>query len=133
MISRGKDLFAHVFIDVLEENDYPVVSEAGADVLLVRPAIINLDVAAPDVKSASRSYTYTASAGQATLYVELYDSVTGQILARASDRKIGRRNDINWGMSRNSVSNSADAAKAFKYWAELLVEALNTAKKNAID
>ena len=129
MISRGKDLFGHVFFDVLEENGYPVVSEAGADVLLVRPAIINLDVAAPDIRTAGRSTTYSASAGQATLYVELYDSVTGQILARATDRKVDRNNDIRWTMSRSSVSNQADATRALKYWAELLVKALDNAKK----
>jgi hypothetical protein len=129
MISRGKDLFSHVFIDVLEENDYPVVSEAGADVLLVRPAIIDLDVAAPDIKTAGRTINYSASAGEATLYVELYDSVSGQILARASDKKADRRSDLRWGMSRSSVTNTADATRALKYWAELLVDALNTAKK----
>lgn len=133
MISRGKDLFAHVFTDVLEENGYPVVNSAGADVLLIRPAIINLDVTVPDKQTAGRSYTWSASAGQATLYVELYDSVTGQILARASDRKVERNSDIRWTMARSSVSNTADATRALKYWAGLLVKALDNAKKNGGD
>ncbi len=133
MISRGKDLFAHVFTDVLEENGYPVVNDAGADVLLVRPAIINLDVTVPDTQTAGRSYTWSASAGQATLYVELYDSVTGQILARASDRKVDRNAGIRWTMSRSSVSNTADATRALKHWAGLLVKALDNAKENGAD
>jgi hypothetical protein len=116
----------------LEENGYSVVNEAGADVLLVRPAIINLDVVAPDVQKAGRSRSYSASAGEATIYVELYDSVTSQILARASDRK-GNRSSVSWAMSRTSVSNTADFTRGLKYWAELLVDALNNAKKNAID
>jgi hypothetical protein len=131
-ISRGKDLFHHAFVDVLEERGFPVVNEAGADVLLVRPAIINLDVVAPDKQTAGRSRSYSASAGEATLYVELYDSVTSQILARASDRK-SNRNSVNWAMSRTSVSNTADFTRGLKYWAELLVDAMNNAKKNAID
>jgi len=131
MISRGKDLFGYVFIDALEENGYPFVSEAGADVLLVYPAIINLDVTAPDVESSRHSSTYSANAGEATLYVELYDSVSGQILARVSDRKVDRNNDLMWSMSRRSSGGSAEATKAFKYWAELLVDALNNAKKSA--
>jgi hypothetical protein len=131
-ISRGKDLFHHVFAEVLEENGYSVVNEAGADVLLVRPAIINLDVVAPDKQTAGRSRSYSASAGEATIYVELYDSVTSQILARASDRK-GNRSSVSWAMSRTSVSNTADFTRGLKYWAELLVDALNNAKKNAID
>jgi len=114
IIRRGKDLFGYVFVDVLEENGYTVVTDVGEDVLLVRPAIIDLDVAAPDIQTANRSTTYSASAGEATLFVELYDSVTLQILARASDKKTGRRNSINWTMSRSSVTNTADATRAFK-------------------
>ena len=133
MISRGKDLFGHVFTDVLEENGYPVVTTAGADVLLVRPAIINLDVAAPDTQTAGRSRTYSASAGQATLYVELYDSVTGQILVRAFDRKVDRDTDLRWAMSSSSVSNSADATRALRHWAKLLVKGLDRVKNGKME
>lgn len=133
MISRGKDLFEHVFIDVLEENGYPVVSAAGADVLLVRPAIIDLDVTAPDIQTAGRTTTYSASAGEATLFVELYDSVSLQILARATDRKADRNTSLRWTMSRSSVSNKADASRALKHWAGLLVKALDNAKETGVD
>lgn len=133
MISRGKDLFARVFIEVLVENDYPVVDTASADVLLVRPAIIDLDIANPDIQTASRSSTYSAGAGEARLFVELYDSVTLQILARASDKKASRANSLRWNMSRSSVSKTSDASKALRYWAELLVGALDNAKKNTVD
>ena len=122
-----------VFVDVLEENDYPVVTAAGADVLLVRPAIINLDVAAPDLRTAGRTTVYSASAGQATLYVELYDSVTAQILARATDRKADRNTGVRWAMPSSSVSNQADATKALKHWAGLLVKALDNAKENGVN
>ena len=133
MISRGKDLFGHVFIDVLEENGYPVVNAAGADVLLVRPAIINLDVTAPDIQTAGRTTSYSAGAGEATLFVELYDSVSLQILARATDRKVDRNTSLRWTMSRSSVSNKADATRALKHWAGLLVKALDNAKENGVD
>jgi hypothetical protein len=62
---------------VLEEDRYAVVDEAGEDVLLIRPAIINLDVNAPDTPQAGRSMTYVASAGEMTLYLEAYDSEPG--------------------------------------------------------
>jgi len=132
MIERGKDLFTHVFTDELEEGGYPVVHEPGQDVLLVRPAIINLDVAAPDV-GAGRTYTYTASAGEATLYIELYDSVTGQILVRALDRKADRDTDLRWTMSRNRSTNTHDARRALRHWAGLLVKALDRSKNNKLE
>ena len=58
------------------EDGYPVVEEAADDVLLLRPAIVNLDVAAPETSRMSRGRSYVDSAGQMTLYIELYDSVT---------------------------------------------------------
>ena len=85
--------FQAVFIKELESGGYPVVDESADDVLLVRPAIINLDVNAPDTPTAGRSRTYTSSAGEMTLYIELYDSVTGDLIAKALDRQKDRRTD----------------------------------------
>ncbi len=95
--------------------------------MIVRPAIINLDVNAPDTPQAGRSNTYTASAGEMTLYIELYDSVTGDIIAKALDRQIDRANAgfYTW---TNSVTNRAAALRILRGWAKILVNALNEAK-----
>jgi hypothetical protein len=114
------ELFHETFVEVLSaKGGYPVVSAAGDDVLLLRPAIIDLDVTAPDVPTAHRSYNFAASAGAATLYLELYDSVSGEILARAVDRKAANRpGDImRWA---NKASNRAEGKKVIAKWARLL-------------
>lgn len=125
---RASELFRNVFVEVLEEGGYPVVYENGEDVLLVRPAIIDLDITAPDTMKGGRSRTYVANAGAATLYIELFDSNTSAILARAIDRKAGRSNYGSWRMSGSSVYNSAEARKILKNWATLLLGALNDAQ-----
>ena len=66
------------------------MDQAGPDTLRVSAAIVNLYVTAPDTMSAGRSRTYTANSGQMTLVVELRDSVTGELLARAVDTQRGR-------------------------------------------
>jgi hypothetical protein len=72
--------FRKTFIQELQtKGGYEVVDAPGEDVLLVRPAIINLDVTAPDTMEAGRSRSFSTSAGQMTLYVELYDSATSDI------------------------------------------------------
>ena len=53
-------LFKDVFTEQLEAAGFDVVNYAGDDVLVLRPAIVDLDVTAPDTRSASRSRTYTA-------------------------------------------------------------------------
>jgi len=124
--------FRDVFTEELEKGGYPVVSEAGEDVLLVRPAIINLDVNAPDTMSAGRTRTYTQSAGEMTLYVELYDSVTGDLIAKAMDRRADRSRDgfYTW---TNSVTNRAAAQMILRGWAGILLQALDEARQRTAD
>jgi hypothetical protein len=115
--ARVSELFNSVFIEVLEANDgFEIVSEPDYDVLLVRAAIIDLDVAAPDTSSAGRSRTYTANSGAATLYIELFDSVGGQIIGRAFDRQ-GARNSGSMMRWTNRATNTADARRVFRGWA----------------
>jgi len=116
------NLFVEVFTEILEEGGFPVVTGAGEDVLVLRPALIDLDVTAPDVMTAGRTRTYVTSAGAVTIYIELLDSTTGALLARAYDRK-GARESSTFELS-SSVSNSAEARRLLKMWAGLLRDRL---------
>jgi hypothetical protein len=118
--TRVSELFNSVLIETLEADDgFEVVSEADYDVLLIRAAIIDLDVTAPDTSSAGRSRTYVANSGAATLYIELFDSVSGQIIGRAFDRQSPRNPGgmVRWS---NRASNTADARRVFRGWADQL-------------
>lgn len=121
-----KDLFRETFVEVLEEKGgYPVVAAPGAGVLLVRPAIIDLEVTAPDLDTpGSETYNASASAGAATLFLELFDSVSGEILARAIDRQAAIRPgpSIRWA---DRVTNRNEAKALLAGWARLLRERLD--------
>ena len=112
-----------------EVGGYKFVEKSGDKVMILRPALIDLDITAPDIPVAGRVTSYVASAGAATLYLELYDSVSGEILARLVDRR--RMQD--YGMARwaTSVSNRADAARMFKRWATLLRQAMDEQREEA--
>jgi hypothetical protein len=119
-------LFREVFKEELASGGYELTEEAGEDVLLVRPAIINLDIVAPDTRSPGRTYQYAESAGEMTLYVELYDSVTGDIIAKALDRQRDRRSGyFEW---QTRVTNTAAAKRILKGWAKVLREGLDEAR-----
>jgi hypothetical protein len=114
------EMFKEVFAEKLSaDGGYEIVDTAGDDVLLVRPAIIDLDIQAPDTMTAGRTRTVTATSGAATIYIELYDSVSGDILARAADRKASERMG-GYMTYTNRVTNQADARKMLGAWAELL-------------
>jgi hypothetical protein len=117
-------LFERVFTERLEAAGYEVVDGANEDVLLLRPAIIDLDITAPDTRTAGRSRTFTASTGAATLYIQLFDSLSGDIIGRAADRQAVRRGgNVTWS---SSVTNTAEARRMMGGWADKLVGFLDT-------
>ncbi len=128
-----KDLaaeFMEVFTATLIAGGYEVVSEAGDDVLLLRPAIVNLDITAPQTHGGGRSASYVRSAGEMTLAIDLFDSVTGDVIAKALDRKIDNENDARFATYANASTNKAAAKRILVEWAEILLGALNDARSH---
>lgn len=113
---------------LLEDPTYKLVDafDDGEEVLVIHPSIINLDISAPDVRSTGRGQSYTTSSGEMTLSLELTDATTGEILARAVDKRRGMdQNRLQW---TNSVTNRADANRVLKRWAKILREGLDEAR-----
>lgn len=120
------DVFREVFTKELVDGGYEMADAPGEDVLLVKPAIVDLDVSAPDIQSSAVTRSFSESAGEMTLNLELYDSVTNDKIAKATDRKQDRwRGRMEW---RTSVSNRADARRMMQGWAEALRSALDEAR-----
>lgn len=108
-----------------DKGAYPVVNEAGPDVLRIRAHIVNLYVNAPEGLSGGRSRTYTVSAGEMTLFMELFDSETGQVLARVVDRREARSTGA---LTLSSSAVNADEARAIaSAWARILRNGLDKA------
>ena len=120
------ELFMEIFTEELEKGGYTLADERAEDVLIVKPAIIDLDVKAPDVRAAGRTNTFTTSAGSMTLYLELYDSETGDLLAKALDAKGDRDSGfMEW---QTKSANYAAAKRMMRPWAEALRKALDEAR-----
>lgn len=120
------ELFREVFTKELVDGGYAMAEEAAEDVLLVKPAIVDLDVSAPDIQSAALTRSFSESAGEMTLNLELFDSVTNDKIAKATDRKQDRwRGQMEW---RTSVSNRADARRMMTSWAKALRSTLDEAR-----
>ena len=121
------ELFMEVFTEELAAGGYELAHERGEDVLLVKPAIIDLDVNAPDITSSSRSRTYAETAGSMTLVIALYDSETDDLLAKALDPSADRNSPyMQW---QSGASNRAAAKRMMKPWAEALRNGLDRARE----
>jgi hypothetical protein len=115
--------FTKVFTKELTKKGFEVVDDTGADVLLLRPALINVDVVAPDVLSAGIRNVVISSAGAMTLYMEMYDSSTSTLIARVIDPKADRE-----GLAQvaNRVTNKVAADQMLRHWADLLARHLGS-------
>ncbi len=112
-------LLKDVFTERLEKDEgFEVTKEAGYDVLLVKPALIDLDINPPETTTAGASASMSASTGQAVLYIELFDSVSGEILGRAADRQ-GAHQNRHFGLSTEAFQE-AQARAIFADWADTL-------------
>ncbi len=121
--------FRKVFTEELTKKGTTVVKDSGTGVLVLRPAVINLDIAAPDVIKPGRTKTFTTSAGSMTLYLEVFDGVTAELLARVFDPKKAR--DYGRMSVTNGVTNKAEADRILKQWAGALGDYLQQARASA--
>ena len=112
--------FNKVFTEVLTKGGHQMVTEGGSGVLIVQPAIVNLEITAPDTMSPGEA-TFSANAGQMTLYMQLHDGKTGDIIARVIDPEA---EGGNFAQIRNSVTNMADANRVLQRWATILSDHL---------
>jgi hypothetical protein len=110
--------FKKVFVGELTKGGYQGVDAAAPDVLVLRPALVNVDVTAPDLMTANMERTVVRSAGQMTLYLELWDSTTNKILARVMDAEADQQP---FAQPANRVTNTTAADTILKSWADELV------------
>lgn len=115
-------LFRDTFRDELARGGYQLVDQPGPETVRATAAIVDLFIAAPDTMQGG-SRTYTANSGRMTLVLELRDSITGELLARAVDTQSGRSAGT-WNIT-NRVTNTADARRAITTWAVALRRGLD--------
>jgi hypothetical protein len=126
-----QDLLRQALVKQIDESkSWTLADAAGPGVLLIEPGLIDLVVKVP-TDAPPNSNTYTTSAGEVTLMLELRDSETQEILARVADRKEARRpgsgpNNLYWS---NPINNKSAVQSMFRRWARILMARLDTAHR----
>ena len=127
-LPQVKERINKVFTKVLEKGGYPVVTEAGPDVMIVRPALINMRITAPDLPTAGMQTTVVRSAGSVTLYAELYDSATNAKFAEVIDaEEVGGQ----FAQVANRVTNQAALDRTLDRSPTLLRKRLDEAHRKS--
>jgi len=119
----GKMVYEEFDSALQKEGGLTKVDQADSNTLIFKPKIINLNVYAPDFDSAYISRSYVRQAGRATLFLEVYDAVSGEILSRWVDtREDPDRGYFDWA---NRITNAVRAKLVVRAWAKRLVEGLD--------
>ena len=120
--------FNRIFVEELTKNsDFQVVTQQGPGVLMLRPALLNVEVTAPDMNTAQPSLEMVTSAGSMTLYLELWDGGSSTLIARIIDAEADQGMG-GMGEQANSVTNKAAADTILRNWADRLRKALDAAR-----
>ncbi len=107
------------------DGGYRIVDTPGPDVVRISAELLNLVVRIPTQASAGRSRTFASSYGEVTLVVEARDSETGEILARAADRRDPTGNSGRDLVEVSRVFVRAETQRLFQYWAEIMRDRLD--------
>ena len=123
--AQFETLVGDIFKEELQKVEtYELADGPGPDVLMVRGGLLDVTSYVPPDPVGGRSAVFLSSVGEATLVLELRDSETGTILARAVDRDAAETIGGTFRRS-NSVTNSAEAKRLIRHWATRLREGLD--------
>lgn len=114
-------IFREAFLGKIGD-DYELVDQAGPDVLHVRASLVDLELSAvPENLPVRGRAASLVAAGQLTFFMELADSQTGEVLARAGDREQAPAQIAAGGAERDW----ARAEQAADRWAQMFREFLD--------
>ena len=121
--SMGEIVYEEFDNALREKGGLTRVDRVDSNTLIFKPKIIDLDVYAPDIDSPYISKSYVRQAGRATLFLEVHDAVSGEILSRWVDtREDPDRGYFDWA---NRITNTVRARLVVRAWAKRLVEGLD--------
>ena len=120
--ARLESLLREVFLEELSNSKhFSLVSEPGPDVLTLTGGLLDVVSAIPPDR-AGRNEFYVSNIGSAKLVLELQDSRSNEILARALDG----RNVQPLSMQRSSPgTNAQEVRREFRKWGKRLTAALD--------
>lgn len=119
------DTVSEVFVEELQKSKhFEIVDEAGPDVLIIVGVLHDIVSRVPP-DMIGRGDIYLSSVGEATLIIELRDSLSGETIYRAVDRRAAERAGGSVVRS-SSVTTWSEVRRMARRWATRLTEGLDS-------
>jgi len=118
-----EQIMSDIFDEELSRSEiYALATEPGPDVMIVRGAMLDIvSYVPPDIRG--RGEIYLDQVGAATLVIEVVDSLTGEVVARAVERRAAEPAG-RMGIQSTTVSNWQEVRRLARRWARTLREGL---------
>jgi len=110
--------------ELAKSTRYKIVSEPGPDVLLIRGGLLDVVSYVPPDPIGTTDI-YLSRVAEVTLVLEIRDSLSGAVIARAVDRRAAEDRARGFRKS-NRVTNTAEVRRIILRWATLLRERLDS-------
>jgi hypothetical protein len=122
---KFEEVLREAFLKELGSSEhFTIVDQPGPDVLLIRGALLDVVSFVPP-EPMGRSEIYLSRVGEATLVLEIRDSVSEAIFVRAVDRRAAENTAGGFSES-NRVTNKVEVRRMASTWARLLRERLDS-------
>jgi len=122
-----EDTVSEIFKEELRKTQgWEAVEEAGPDVLILRGALLDIVSLVPP-EMTGRGNIYISSVGEATLVVEGVDSMSGEVVFRATNRStVGRGTGSHDMIRASTVTTWSEVRRWARRWASILREGLES-------
>jgi hypothetical protein len=127
VVAAARTKVDDIFQESFTKAGYTAATAPAADTLRVSIGVLNLYVNAVDPINTGGSPVITAEAGEATLVIELRDSLTGALLGRVLDRRVAEHMGDNPQVSTR-ISNKQDFRELCRLWADFAAGGLGKLK-----
>jgi hypothetical protein len=121
---RLVETVSEVFAEELQRSEhFEVVDEAGPETLIIVGAMHDIvSRVPPDI--VGRGDIFLSSVGEATLIIEISDSLSGEVIFRAVERRAAER--VGGATRSNSATNWGEVRRLARRWATSLREGLDS-------
>lgn len=120
-----KELTSEIFNEELAKSSrFSVTDAPGPDVLIIRGGLHDIvSKVPPDI--IGRGDIYLSSVGEITLILEVVDSMSGEVIFRAVERRAAERGG-GMAMRSNSVNTRSEVRRLIRRWATTLRDGLDS-------
>ena len=126
---RIRQIATEVFTEELEKSSFEITDTPGPGVLILDAGLLDVvSTTPPTQQQAGRGNTWVSSFGEATLVLQLRDSMTNETLVRALERRAIEPVGGTQMRTATSVTAQAEVRRVMRRWATTLRQRLDAVR-----